>query len=400
MQNWIIPSRHFLIMASSSTNPDAARQAHNASQADYFRRELKALRNSITPKVEEQLAIIAESVPGLGPCSRILDAGAGDGALIPHLQHRGVRDMLAVDVCPAMLQALRSRVNGGETRTSTLGNEPAVRIWEGDVIDIPAYQGPFDAAFFNAVLGNVYNQSDTLLKTCFMLRPGAHIVISHPLGRTWLDGYRQQNPDIVPHALPNRTELEQLIHALPLEVVDFQDSNDLYVAVLRVPEGYALRAGPVHLRGHVTTGFGRGSKQLGVPTANIPPEPLRDQLSKLPNGVYFGWAQVDLAAHEGDSTPEADSKVHKMVLNVGRRPTFEDKEPELTVEVHIMHHFASDFYGMPLKVIALGYVRPEIRFSGVQELLARIHADIGIARTQLDLPMWSKYARDKWFDKE
>ena len=37
------------------------------------------------------------------------------------------------------------------------------------------------------------------------------------------------------------------------------------------------------------------------------------------------WAQLDVDA----SWPEADRRVHKMVMNIGRRPTFEDAEPEL-----------------------------------------------------------------------
>ncbi len=32
--------------------------------------------------------------------------------------------------------------------------------------------------------------------------------------------------------------------------------------------------------------------------------------------------------------------------------------------------------------------RPEVRFGGLQELLGRINTDIGIARSQLDLPQW------------
>ena len=31
----------------------------------------------------------------------------------------------------------------------------------------------------------------------------------------------------------------------------------------------------MYLSGDVTTGFGRGSKQMGVPTANLPPAPLQ-----------------------------------------------------------------------------------------------------------------------------
>ena len=60
-----------------------------------------------------------------------------------------------------------------------------VRTWVGDVVDLPAYQGPFDAAFLNAMFGNVADQRATLLAAAMQLRPTGHIVISHPLGRAW-----------------------------------------------------------------------------------------------------------------------------------------------------------------------------------------------------------------------
>lgn len=56
----------------------------------------------------------------------------------------------------------------------------------------------------------------------------------------------------------------------------------------QVPEGYAHPAAPIRLSGRVIHGFGRGSKKLGVPTANLPPAPLAQQLAELPAGVYFG----------------------------------------------------------------------------------------------------------------
>ena len=62
--------------------------------------------------------------------------------------------------------------------------------------------------------------------------------------------------------------------------------------VLQVPENYELQKGvtgdPVLLNGQVTSGFGRGSRQLGFPTANLPPKPLEQMLAQLPKGVYFG----------------------------------------------------------------------------------------------------------------
>lgn len=55
---------------------------------------------------------------------------------------------------------------------TSVGNEPCVRTWLGDVESIPAFQGPFDAALFNAVFGNIYDQREALLRTCLLLRPG------------------------------------------------------------------------------------------------------------------------------------------------------------------------------------------------------------------------------------
>ena len=56
---------------------------------------------------------------------------------------------------------------------------------------------------------------------------------------------------------------------------------------MQVPPAYLLST-PIVLEGRVVEGFGRGSTQMGVPTANIEPGPLKDRLEGLPLGVYFG----------------------------------------------------------------------------------------------------------------
>ena len=56
----------------------------------------------------------------------------------------------------------------------------------------------------------------------------------------------------------------------------------------QVPPGYLLQGGLRRLEGDVEAGFGRGSAEMGVPTANLPPGPLEDTLQDLPIGVYFG----------------------------------------------------------------------------------------------------------------
>lgn len=50
--------------------------------------------------------------------------------------------------------------------------------------------------------------------------------------------------------------------------------------------------------------------------ANLNPEELPKEVRDLPKGVYFGWVQV-----RGEGL---DAGVHKMVMNIGNRPTFAD----------------------------------------------------------------------------
>jgi FAD synthase len=50
---------------------------------------------------------------------------------------------------------------------------------------------------------------------------------------------------------------------------------------------------PVFMEGPVVRGFGRGSRLVGFPTANLPTERYAATLlPDLPVGVYYGWAMV------------------------------------------------------------------------------------------------------------
>ena len=127
------------------------------------------------------------------------------------------------------------------------------------------------------------------------------------------------------------------------------------------------------LCGPVATGFGRGSRKLGIPTANLPCSLFQQQLAELPRGVYVGWAAVR-------------GEVHKCVCNIGISPTFVGQEnPETIVEAHLMSEFASDFYAERMALVLLGFVRDERKFAGLDELLATIRSDIATAKAELDL---------------
>jgi hypothetical protein len=205
-------------------------------------------------------------------------------------------------------------------------------------------------------------QHYSLARAAQLLKPGGYAVISHAEGRAWHAALRgSSGPGVIPHELPDRAALERLLFDSPFEIVELRDDPQLYLALLRVgaqaepaapvagiygewllagatralpdpspstprspdppsspqiPPGFVLPT-PVALAGTVVAGFGRGSRDLAVPTANIDPAPLQDKLATLPRGVYFGWAQLDPPA----GSPAEDGAVHKMVMNIGARPT-------------------------------------------------------------------------------
>jgi SAM-dependent methyltransferase len=71
------------------------------------------------PLLLQRLAEILQLLPGLDGSKRIIDVGSGTGCLIPHLRARGVKDILAVDLSPVMLQQLAARY----PPPSTVGND-------------------------------------------------------------------------------------------------------------------------------------------------------------------------------------------------------------------------------------------------------------------------------------
>lgn len=129
---------------------------------------------------------------------------------------------------------------------------------------------------------------------------------------------------------------------------------------------------PYFLEGKVVRGFQRGSKHLGIPTANFPEKVIEELPEDMACGVYYGWAKVD------------DGEVYKMVMSIGWNPYYDNKKKSM--ETHIIHTFKEDFYHSNLKVAILGYIRNMKNFSSLDELISEINRDISEAKQKLDLP--------------
>lgn len=109
--------------------------------------------------------------------------------------------------------------------------------------------------------------------------------------------------------------------------------------------------------GKVVSGMKLGRK-LGFPTANINPEN-----TKLlpPNGVYYTKACIDGNEYKG-------------VTNIGKKPTVNNDET-INVETCFLD-FSGDLYGKSVEIEFFKFVRPEKKFSSVEDLKAQIEEDV------------------------
>jgi len=116
------------------------------------------------------------------------------------------------------------------------------------------------------------------------------------------------------------------------------------------------------IEGEVEKGDQRG-RTIGFPTANVAlGEHLRPRF-----GVYAVRALVNGEWRNG-------------VANLGRRPTVGKLQENF--EVHLFD-FAGDIYGQVLRVQLIDFIRPEMKFSGLDALKAQIAADGEAARRLL-----------------
>ncbi|XP_037678352.1 riboflavin kinase-like [Choloepus didactylus] len=143
--------------------------------------------------------------------------------------------------------------------------------------------------------------------------------------------------------------------------------------------GGVMRHLPYFCRGQVVRGFGRSSKQLGIPTANFPEQVVDNLPADISTGIYYGWASVG----SGD--------VHKMVVSIGWNPYYKN------TKTHIIHTFKEDVYGEMLNVAIVGYIRPEKNFDSLESLISAIQDDIEEAKKQLELPEHLKLKEDNFF---
>ena len=113
---------------------------------------------------------------------------------------------------------------------------------------------------------------------------------------------------------------------------------------------------PFSFSAEVIDGDKRG-RTLGFPTVN---QRYPEELASLRFGVY----QTEISF---------DNKTFTGMTNIGIRPTFET--PYVLSESFI-HGFSGDLYGKTVRVAPIRFIRPERKFSSVEELKAQVLSDL------------------------
>ncbi len=111
------------------------------------------------------------------------------------------------------------------------------------------------------------------------------------------------------------------------------------------------------ISGIVERGFGRGSSLLGYPTANTA---VSSNVLVPKRGVYVTRIKVR-------------GKWYKAMTSIGVNPTFNDVEHQV-IEVHILD-FNEDIYGDNITIEWCKYLRPELKFDTVDQLIQQLKQD-------------------------
>jgi riboflavin kinase / FMN adenylyltransferase len=134
------------------------------------------------------------------------------------------------------------------------------------------------------------------------------------------------------------------------------------LAAGRVAEANELLGYPWFVSAEVVHGDQRG-RELGFPTANLRLEPA----CGLKHGIYAVRVGVGERRYDG-------------VASFGRRPMFDQGTVLLEP---FLFDFSGDLYGEVIDVAFIEWIRPELKFDSVEDLVRRMKEDARLARAAL-----------------
>jgi hypothetical protein len=182
-------------------------------------------------------------------------------------------------------------------------------------------------------------------------------------------------------AVGERVDQARENHYRTIDLEDAAARNEVDVIG---PEEGPQKPFPIKFKGKVVRGTGKGTEQLGIPTANLGGVP--DDIKFRLKGVYFGWARILEAP--GLDPPSADW--HEAIISVGPSPYASPSVVQKTVvAVHLLHSFDEQFHDAKVEAVVMGFLRP-MKAAGTpdEEMLDAVTQDLWLAMASLSRENW------------
>jgi ubiquinone/menaquinone biosynthesis C-methylase UbiE len=184
------------------------------------RRSFDKLYRLFEPPLPEGVPERLEKIVASGEIAKgdtVLDVGSGTGIMVPLIHSYEPARIYACDLSSAMLGQLSRNYSYAETI-------------QGDVRDLDLPDGSLDAIFVNACYPNIVDKETAFSNISRMLRPGGRLVISHPLGKSFVAVIRKASPFPLDD-FPERTDAENLLRTFGFAIKDCIDEPKLYILV-------------------------------------------------------------------------------------------------------------------------------------------------------------------------
>ncbi len=188
----------------------------NKIQKDLFNKTVDLFDPPLQEGVPERLEQIVAAAE-ISKGDWVLDIGAGTGILVPLIRKYEPGKIFACDLAEAMLARLKEHYLYAETLL-------------GDARDLALPDESIDVIFMNAVYPNITDKGAVFKNMSRTLKTGGRVVISHPMGKSFIDKLRKGAPFPLDD-FPEEPEAETLLAPYGLEITTFVDESELYILV-------------------------------------------------------------------------------------------------------------------------------------------------------------------------
>jgi ubiquinone/menaquinone biosynthesis C-methylase UbiE len=191
-------------------------QRINELQRELFDKLYRLFEPPLPEGVPERLERIAASGE-IQKGATVLDVGSGTGIMVPLIREYEPARIYACDLSEAMLGQLSENCAYAETILA-------------DVRNLRLADASLDVVFVNACYPNIVDKATAFSNISRMLVPGGRLVISHPLGKSFIEVIRKGTPFPLDD-FPERAEAETLLRDFGFGIKSCIDEPELYILV-------------------------------------------------------------------------------------------------------------------------------------------------------------------------